>query len=158
MRISKKRCLHCRRWFRPYARRRPIQRFCALRPCQRERHRRNCLAFYRNDPHCDGKRRQKIRDWARRYPDYWRRYRAAHPGYRERERRRMQAKRGQAIRVAKRDVWRRIAVERLRDIQAQGTEFVAKRDVFDRRVEAVLEFLVWKETSQNETVAQAGVI
>lgn len=158
MRISKKRCEHCRGWYKPYVRRRHIQQFCSRRLCQRERHRLACVVFRRSDPECDGQRRGKIRDWARQYPDYWRGYRAEHPAYRERERRRMQAKRGHVIRVAKRDVLRQMAVERLRDIQAQGAEFVAKRDVLDRRVEGVLEFLVWKETSQNETFAEAEVI
>jgi hypothetical protein len=70
----------------------------------------------------------------------------------------MRAKRGQAIRVAKRDVWSQIAVEKLRDIQAQTPHFVAKRDVCDRRVDKVLDYLIWKETPQNETFDRAGGI
>ena len=158
MRIPKKRCVHCLRWFKPYAPRRHIQQYCSRRSCQRERHRQACQVFYRDDPRCDDKRREKIRSWARQYPDYWREYRATHGAYRERERQRMRAKRGQAVRVATRDVWSQIAVEKLRDIQAQAPDFVAKRDVCDRRVDKVLDYLIWKETPQNETFDRAGGI
>lgn len=150
MKISKKRCRHCGRWYKPYARRRHIQQFCSRRLCQHERHRLSCVAFHRSDPDYDVPRRAKIRDWAKRYPDYWRRYRAQHPAYRQRERRRMRCRRRGVIRVAKRDVLSQVAVDKLQDIQRQGREFVAKRDVLDRRVDDVLDFLVWKETSQNE--------
>jgi hypothetical protein len=68
----------------------------------------------------------------------------------------MRAKRGHAGSVAKRDAWKEMAVEKLRDIQAQRPEFVAKRDACDRRVDQLLDYLVWKETPQNETVAPLG--
>ena len=156
MEIPKKRCEHCRQWFDPHPPKREVQEFCSRRACQRERHRQACLAFHREDPHCDDKRRETIRRWARRYPDYWRNYRATHGVYRERERKRMRAKRGSVENVAKRDAWKELAVEKLRDIQAQGPEFVAKRDACDRRVDQLLDYLVWKETPQNETVAPSG--
>lgn len=158
MKIPKKRCERCRSWFDPHPPKRDIQRFCSRQGCQRERHRVACQVFYRADPHCDDKRREKIRGWARRYPDYWRRYRAAHGAYRERERKRMHAKRSGVDRVAKRDAWKEIAVEKLRDIQAQAPEFVAKRDGCDRRVDQLLDYLVWKETPQNETVAERRAV
>jgi hypothetical protein len=158
MKIPKKRCEYCSRWFEPYPPKQDLQRFCSRRACQRERHRQACLAFYRDDPHCDDERREKIRAWAQRYPDYWRKYREAHGGYRQRERRRMRVKRRRAGNVAKRDAWKEKAVEKLRDIQAQAPEFVAKRDACDRRVDAVLAYLVWKETPQNETLAQAAAL
>ena len=150
MKIPKKRCSHCRQWFVPYPPQRDIQTFCSRRTCQRERHRQACRVFYRDDPHCDGKRREKIREWARRR-GYWRWYRRTHPGYRERDNTRRQCARQGGDRAAKRDAWKRIAVEKLRDIQGQSPDFAAKRDAWDRRVDEVLDYLVWKESPQNET-------
>jgi hypothetical protein len=46
----------------------------------------------------------------------------------------------------------------LREIQAEGAETVAKRDALDRRVTMVVDYLVWKETSQNETHSQVSVV
>jgi hypothetical protein len=62
-----------------------------------------------------------------------------------------------AKRAAKRDAWKKTAVEKLRVIQEQQPEKAAKRDGWDRRVDAVLAYLVWKEAPQNETVA-GGVL
>lgn len=79
------------------------------------------------------------------FPRYWRDYRAAHPAYRERERRRMAQKRRRELRVAKRDECRKIAVEKLSAIAALEPGRVAKPDVCDRRVGGLLNFLFWKE-------------
>jgi hypothetical protein len=98
----------------------------------------------------------KIRGWAKAYPTYWKRYRAEHPDYAERERRRMRRKRRRAVRVAKRDARRLLAVEKLAAIVAATPKTVAKRDACDRRVDKVLDFLIWKEASQNGTQRQAA--
>jgi adenylate kinase len=57
--------------------------------------------------------------------------------------------------VAKRDALRKISVDKLKEIQAQAVTAVAKRDTLARRVDQVVDYLFWKETSQNETYAQA---
>jgi len=75
--------------------------------------------------------------------------------YREREKVRMRNKRREARRVAKRDALKEISLEKLQEIQAETPEAVAKRDALDRWVTMVVEYLVWKETSQNETLAQS---
>ena len=151
MKIPKKRCTQCGCWFKPYPPKKDIQRFCSRRACQRERHRQACQRFYRNDPHCDEKRRVKIRDWARKR-GYWRWYRQAHPVYRAQDNARRRSARQGGKSAAKRDAWKEMAVEKLRNIQRQAPRFAAKRDACDRRVEEVLAYLVWKETPQNETV------
>jgi hypothetical protein len=157
MMIPKKRCRHCGGWFNPYPPKRGIQTYCSRRACQRERHRQACRAFYRDDPHCDDRRRAKIRDWARKR-GYWRWYRQTHPGYRARDNTRRRLSRQGVDRAAKRDAWQEMAVEKLRDIQGQGPDFAAKRDAWDPRMEQVLAYLVWKEMPQNETVPQGPTI
>jgi len=157
MRIPKKLCKNCDRWFEPYPPQQDIQQFCFRKRCQRERHRQGCQAFRREDPHCDEKRRPKIRDWARK-EGYWPDWRRDHPAYREREKVRMRKKRQQAKRVAKRDAWKQFSLEELQRIQAQTPETVAKRDACDRRVDDLLVWLIQKETSQNETYAPASTV
>jgi hypothetical protein len=100
---------------------------------------------HKKRPERDRKRRDKIRAWAKGYPDYWRHYRAGHPAYRERERRRMAKKRHGDSRVAKRDECRKTAVEKLTAIAALEPGRVAKRDVCDRRFGGLVDFLLWKE-------------
>jgi hypothetical protein len=157
MKVSQKRCAHCRQWFKPYPPKRDKQTFCSRGGCQRERHRQACRAFYRDDPRCDDQRREKIRAWARKR-GYWRWYRQTHPGYRMRDNARRRSSRQTAGRAAKRDAWKGMAVEKLRDIQNQGSEFAAKRDACDRRVDQLLDYLVWKETPQNETLRRAAAV
>jgi hypothetical protein len=154
MKVPKIRCDQCRRWFRPYSRQRHIQKTCPRAACQRARHRQACQAYRRENPNDDDSRRPKIRNWARK-ESYWPNWRRDHPEYREREEARMRNKRRSARRVAKRDALREISLEKLRGIRPENTEPVAKRDALDRRVDQVVDYLVWKETSQNETLPQA---
>jgi len=93
--------------------------------CQKGRHRKACLAWNKKHPGHDHSRRVKTQAWAKVFPDYWQRYRATHPDYAERERKRMRAKRGKIRRVAKQDAW-------------------------DRRVDGVLDYLIWKEGVANQ--------
>lgn len=70
----------------------------------------------------------------------------------------MRTKRRGSCRVAKRDLRTRIFLEELRQIQCGSPETVAKRDLRDRRVDALLWCLIRNKTSQNETYALAGVV
>ena len=150
MKIPKKRCRHCHRWFDPYPPQKDIQEFCSHKRCQQERHRRGCQAFHRADPDHDNGRRGKIRDWARK-ENYWAHWRQGNSTYREQEKTRMRNKRKAGKRVAKRDAWKQISLDELRGIQGQTSQIVAKRDVWDSRVNDLLVWLIKKETSQNET-------
>ena len=157
MKIPKKRCRHCHRWFDPYPPQKDIQEFCSRKRCQQERHRQGCQAFHRAYPDHDDGRRGKIRDWARK-ENYWADWRQGNSTYREREKARMRNKRKAAKRVAKRDVWKQISLDELKDIQGQTSQTVAKRDVWDPRVNDLLVWLIKKETSQNETYAWTPMI
>jgi hypothetical protein len=107
-----------------------------------------CRADRKKRPERDRKRRGKIRAWAKGYPNYWQRYRRRHLSYRKRDNARRRGAYRRAILSAKRDEWKRNAVERLERIRRMGPgSSSAKRDVCDRRVEKVIDFLVWKEFS-----------
>ena len=160
MRIPKKRCNHCGRWFEPYLPQRDIQRFCPRKRCQRARHRQACQSFHRANPDHDEGRRDKIRCWAQE-KGYWAGWRKENPGYREREKARMRKKRQATksasldrLSVAKRDAWTPVSLEPLRKIQSQTPEIVAKPDAWDPRVDALLAWLIAREASQNETHAR----
>lgn len=145
MRSPHRRCRQCQRRFRPHPQTAYKQKTCSRRACQRRRHLQGCRVDHKKNPQRDGKRRQKIRAWAMAFQHYWRHYRARHPAYRERERRRMARKRRRLRSVAKREEWRTIAVEKLNAIAAQTPKRVAKRDECDRRVGGLVDFLFWKE-------------
>lgn len=155
--MEKPQCRSCRRWFDPDPSKQGIQQFCSRERCKRASHRFACQAYRRANPDDDKSRRPKIRTWARKKA-YWSGWRAEHPDYREREKARMRKKRDGAKRVAKRDLRKRVFIEELLGIQAERPETVAKRDVRDRRVDALLSCLIRKETSQNEIHAGVAVI
>lgn len=144
MRKPRKRCCICRRWFTPYIRQRHRQKTCGRIRCRKKRHAANCRGWRAANPLQDRDRRAKVRAWARRR-GYWKAYRRNNTAYRAREQARRRTMRGRGKNVAKRDLLRQIAVDKIRDIQSLGSESVAKRDLLARRVEGVLGFLLWKE-------------
>lgn len=78
-------CLACGRLFVP----RPQihnQQFCSNPQCQRERRRRRQAEKRANSPGRRANDAQYCRDWHIKNPDYWKRYRASHPDYAERNR------------------------------------------------------------------------
>jgi len=146
MENSERRCENCRRSFEPDPTKK-TQRFCTRKRCRQASHRAACQSYRRANPDDYKSRRPKIRAWARKRA-YWSGWRAGHADYREREKARMRAKRAGANRVAKRDLRKRVFIEELREIQSQPLETVAKRDLRDRRVDALLACLIRKETSR----------
>lgn len=81
-----------------------------------------------------------MRLWSAGYPAYWRKYRAAHPEYRARERERMLLYR--VLSVAKQDVIRANPVEYLRGMRCFGAKTVAKQDAIALRLDGVVEYLL----------------
>lgn len=64
----------------------PHQRFCSAAPCQRARRRAWQRQRLRTDPDYRENQARAQANWAARHADYWRRYRATHPEYTERNR------------------------------------------------------------------------
>ena len=101
-------------------------------------------------------RAPKLRDWAKRV-DYWRRYRADHPDQTRRDNERRRRAKQTAKRAAKQDTRRRISVGMLRDIRALTPETAAKQDTIHRRVEGIVDFLLWKEgAAKQDAMFPAG--
>ena len=156
MRSRHRRCRQCRKRFRPYPSTAYKQKTCSRRACQKRRHRLGCQLWHKKYPERDRQRRHKVRGWAKAYPTYWRRYRQRHPSYRQRDNARRRSAYRRAVFSAKREQCRQNAVERLRRIQTSAPASSAKPDVCDRRVDKVIDFLVWKEFSAKPDVSPAA--
>lgn len=139
------RCRYCGRFFRPDARKRGLskQKTCGRAPCRRANERRRWREWMGRNPGWTAGRQGKIRAWSKAYPDYWRRYRAKHPAYREREGLRMRRRRGRLRRVAKQTLRRQILVDKLLAVKRIRPKTVAKQTVIARRVEALVDVLIW---------------
>ena len=82
---TKKCCVHCHQSFA--VKRNPKQQYCAQQACQNTRKR-----FWRKqkrasgDPDYRENQQRANQGWQQRCPDYWHRYREAHPDYVQRNR------------------------------------------------------------------------
>lgn len=81
----KSRCAHCRRHFVPNPRVK-TQRYCSNKPCQQARKAKWQRDKMASDPDYQANQRDAGQAWQDQNRDYWRRYRQAHPDYRERNR------------------------------------------------------------------------
>lgn len=148
MRVPKKRCVHCRRWFPPDPRTAASQKFCPAPECRRQ----SRLSSHRrwwgaNGRECDHARAAKRRAWATGYQS---RYRAEHLDYVARDNARRRKARQAAHRAVNQDMRRRISVGKLRDIQALEPENAVNQDIIHRRVDGLLDYLLWKEGAVNQ--------
>ena len=155
------RCRYCGRFFRPDPRKRggsSRQKSCGQDRCRRERQRRKWQDWAKRHP--DYRKsaggRNKVKGWAKTYPDYWRRYRAEHPAYAQREKQRMSRRRRQLHRVAKQTVRRNILVEKLLAVKRLQPKSVAKQTVIARRVDALVDVLIWKEGDAKPSLIGSG--
>ena len=108
--VTRRRCLACRRLFRPCPQVKE-QRYCSNRECQKERKRRWHRKKLLDDPDYVQNRREAQRRWREANRDYWRRYRSAHPDCvernRERQRERNKRRTSQSRLIAKMDASRK---------------------------------------------------
>ena len=91
-----------------------------------------------------------MRKWAKAYPDYWRHYRQTHPAYVERERIGRRSRRQRQKSAAKQVLMRQIAVEKLRSIEAQAPKNAAKQVLIHRRMNSIVDYLLWKECAAKQ--------
>ena len=152
--MAANRCRVCGRYFRPDPRKRGWnkQRTCGRDSCRREQSRRKYQDWIKRHPGYQASRRLKIRGWAKAYPEYWRQYRVENPAYQERERQRLRRARRNLGRVAKQTVRAQILVEKLRAVKQLGPKSVAKQTVIARRVNALVDVLIWKESVAKQSL------
>lgn len=153
------RCRYCGRFFRPDLRKRAgpnRQKTCGRDPCRLVHQRRKKQDWEKRHPGRGKSRRLKVQAWAKTYPDYWRCYRAGRPLYREREKLRLRRRRARLRRVAKPTVIRETLVEKLLAVKRVGSKSVAKPTVTARRVDALVDALVWRERVAKQKVMAPG--
>ena len=149
--MKRRRCLKCKEWFTPRRRARKIQqRHCSKTDCQEQRKAENKKDWWRRNPDYDQSRKAKIQDWAKAYPDYWRRYRASHPEYVRKDNRRRVLSRQKSRVSAKQDLTRQMSVEKLRSLKDFGPAESAKQDLTSRRVDGLVDYLLWREESAKQ--------
>jgi hypothetical protein len=147
---KKKRCRFCDRWYKPDPRTAQFQKACENKSCRKERIRqknRNWAARY---PDYHSYRGAKIREWAAR-TQYWKHYRASHPEYVCRDNKRRVLSRKHLKMSAKQTTIRKITVEKLNSIRKNELDLSAKQTAMDRRLNDLIDLLIWKELSAKQT-------
>ena len=144
-------CRHCRCPFQPDPRIGEAQKVCSRAVCQRAR-RRAALRLWRV-LHPENVRIHAKRGhaWAEANPDYWRRYRQEHPAYYQQDlfRRRGAYWRGRSS--AKETLIADVSRRKLAALEALlPPNLSANETSIDRRVELVVDYLVWKARSAKE--------
>ena len=155
---DKKRCPYCGQWYEPYARAAERQKHCGQAECRRKHKRAVDRAWRLEDPEWRAERQAKARDWARER-QYWRIWRAEHPGYREREALRMRRNRVEA--VAKQEGLLKDPVGHLKRIRFGQACCVAKQEGLERRLDEVLDYLIVRERvakQEGGDVRRAGAV
>lgn len=153
---KKKRCEFCQEWFTPHPFS-PHQRGCAKPACRKQRKAAAGKRWWGKNPDYGKSRRQKIRVWARNYPNYWRQYRKNHPDYAGRDNHRRRAAHKKARTAAKQDAATQVYVETLNSIVDTNPISAAKQDTAHGRINALLKCLIWKETAAKQD-AVAGFL
>lgn len=139
--MKRKRCPYCGRYYRQDPRAH-IQRCCGSPACQRARKRQNLRRWRSLHPDHGIRYAAKKRAWAKAYPDYWRAYRKARPGYVARDKRRRVGSRRRAKLSANETGMRQVLVEKVRALEAwQGVEVSANETGISRRVSAIEDCL-----------------
>lgn len=155
MSMAQKTCEVCGDTFTPDARAREFQKVCGKPACRRERKR---LADARWRAANPGYRDQaKIRQWAAAYPDYWQKWRSAHPAYVERNRQQTRERiRASRLLFAKQDAIRDDPVGYLEGLRSEAT--FAKQDaIIPHVLEGILTFLTLREGfAKPKTIDPAG--
>ena len=150
----RKRCVICKQWYIPDPRTKAHQQCCSRPDCKKKFKVRANKSWCIRHPGYDTSRKLKKRDWAQKQGGYWRQYRREHPEYRDREKQRMQDNRDRAKNVANQDAIGTIFVEKLQSIQCNTLQNVANQDMMARRLNSLIDCLVWKErvANQDDTV------
>lgn len=150
--IKKKRCIICGKWYIPCRNTWKHQKCCGNKKCVKELKSRANKSWCKRHPGYAKSRKLKVQAWAKSYPNYWSDYRRRHPEYRARDNIRRCKKAKRVNHSAKQAEYRKIAVDKLSCIAQIGPEFSAKQDVYYRRVDGLIDYLFWKESSAKQHI------
>jgi len=152
MKIAKKRCKICHKWFLPHPRTYLNQYCCSNAECQKKRKARTKKNWWKKNPGYNKERKATIQNWAAKYPDYWQKYRRKHPDYVRKDiKRRCNRYKKEKI-SAKQDAIRKITVERLKSTQESRADFSAKQDSIQRRQDVIINYLFGKKYSAKQNI------
>lgn len=145
-------CRYCDRPFRPDPRIGEAQKVCGRSACQRARKRAKLRRWRTLHPDHAQSTSAKQQAWAKAYPDYWRQYRRSHPDYYERDLARRRKAYRSARSSAKETLIKDISRRKLEALETLQTPDVsAKETPIARRMELVVDYLVWKARSAKES-------
>lgn len=147
---SKSRCIVCGKWYEADKRTKHIQKVCNDEACRKERKAGANRSWRARHPGYEKSRRLKKQAWTKQTPDYWKTYRREHPAYRIRDNNMRRTRHKRAKNAARQDAIREKSVERLQSIPRYEVETAARQDTMDRRVDAVVEYLLWKERAARQ--------
>jgi len=155
MKVKKKRCQFCGRWYRPDPRTARFQKACGNKSCRKERQLQKNRDWAARYPGYHSYRGPKIREWAAR-TRYWKRYRASNPEYVRKDNKRRILARKRLKMSAKHTAIRQITVDKLNSIRQNQPNLSAKHTAMDRRVDGLIDLLIWKELSAKQTGMASG--
>jgi hypothetical protein len=145
-------CRYCRRRFRPNPRIGEAQKVCSRKVCQRARKRAKLRHWLALHPDRAQSPPAKVHAWAEAYPDYWRQYRKGHPAYYQQDLARRRKAYRRSLFSAKETLIDDISRRKLEALEAlQPPNPSAKETPIHRRVEVVVDYLVWKARSAKES-------
>lgn len=148
--IQPKICLFCQRPFTANPRT-AHQRICSKESCQKERKRRKWRRWTARHKEI---KKQKLRQWAKAYPNYWQDYRKnKNPAYTARDnKRRCQAAPRLRRRSAKQTLIR-LCAERINAIRGRvgACDCSAKQTLIEQKLEGIWGYLWWRDCSAKQT-------
>lgn len=128
------------------------QKICPRRSCRRARDRAKMRRWRKLHPKHIAAYRPKVRAWAKAYPDYWRSYRKKNRAYAERDNKRRKRAHRRAKRAANVTAIAVISRRKIQDLtDLRSPESAANVTLMDRRINGIVDYLVWRERTANVT-------
>ena len=159
MKIKKKRCCVCRRWFAPdprVAHREFL--YCPKSVCRQQGKKEARARWLDKNPgyHKGQARRIKVKRWAEDYPDYWKNWRLNHEEYVARNRQQQKQRDHKRRFLAKQDQMAQNPLGHIESIRLLARNNLAKQDQISRSIEGILDFLAVKERLAKQELMAPG--
>lgn len=166
MKLKKKRCAHCRRWFEPDPRsirgddERSCQRYCSLSACRKARKKEAQAKWVAKNPdYFKGEVHKKdCRCWAQERPGYQKEYRAKNPSYVQANRRSQRLRDQRRYFLVKKDEIAQNPLGHLESTRLLAQKNLVKKDGLRLPLEGILDFLIVKESLVKKDDRSAGAL